>query len=1192
MERGVFQFVLRFSKRDQIVLIIVTLLSLPFYFFSLDLPKQIVDKAIKGEEKGLKFPIEYCGPFEGCGLNLTQLEFLFVLCFLFLALVFINGGFKYFLNVYRGATGERLLRRIRYQLLERVLRFPLPHFRRTSQGEVVSMVTLETEPLGGFFGDAINLPSYQGGLLITLMVFMFVQDWKLGLAAIALYPVQAWLIPKLQRQVNQLGKRRVQEVRRLSERIGEAVTGAHEIHANDTSQYELTDFSSRLGRIYDIRYEIYKKKFFIKFVNNFLALLTPFFFYSIGGWLVIRGDMSIGSLIAVLGAYKDVSAPWKMLLGYYQRLEDARIKYEQLIEKFETGDLLEEEKLTEEPEVLPKLEGPLSASNVSFTEDDGLKIIDGASMTVNLPGHFALVGPPGGGKVEFAQLMARLLSPSGGKITIGEDDFAKMPEAVTGRKIAYAGQSPYIFSGSFKDNLLYGLKHRPVREPEYDDAMKAERVKVIAEARGSGNLDYDPNADWVDWDTVGVKSEDELVEKVIHTLGVVDLESDVYQIGLRQRIDPQAQPDLAQNLLRAREMMRKNLDERHLADFVESFDAQTYNNNASVAKNILFGTPVGEAFEIENLGENAYAMSVLDQVGMREEFILKGQRLAEIMVDLFQGLPPDHEFWERFSFISSDDLPEFQAILKRLSMDGLDNASEEDRAALVELPFKLIPARHHLGLVDDDFRERILEARKVFAENLPAVLRESIEFFEAGSYNAAASIQDNILFGKIASERAESSDMVGEELLKVVQDVGIRTEVIRRGLEFDVGIGGSRLSPIQRQKLAVARSLMKQPDLFILNEALSSLDSESQNRIVGNVIEAQEGRSFMLVPSETALDRSFDHVFKIEGGKVSGQGESAPVASNGESSDDSGSDIGGGFGEEIDVLASIPLFAGMDRSKLKMLAFASERYNYPSGEVVFRQGEVGDNAYVVIDGEADVLLELSEGTRHLVTMKRNDLYGELALLCEAPRTATIKAATDLTVMAIAKDIFFKVIAEDTETSIRLTRSVAERLERTTRDLSDAATIHDAITNLPDQRLFVDHIRQTIARDKRFGEKSGLLWFDIAEDYGTHGSIETDEQKDVLREIGSRIHDCIRETDMAARIGEFKFAIVFTPAQEDGGAKRLATRIVESLKQPISINNHNYQLSHGCKFLFRKLESRDPQEQYALLQADDGEVLEI
>ena len=444
MERGVFQFVFRYSKAQQLVLILVVIASLPFYFFSLDIPKQIVDKAIRGSD----FPTNYYG------LDLEQVPFLMVLCAIFLILVVVNGGFKFFLNVYRGAAGERLLRRLRYQLIERVLRFPLPQFRKTSQGEVVSMVTLETEPLGGFFGDALNLPSYQGGLLLTLMGFMFVQDWKLGLAAIALYPVQGWLIPKLQRQVNALGKQRVQSVRRLNERIGEAVTGAHEVHANDTSQYELADYSTRLGKIFDIRYQIYKKKFFIKFVNNFLALLTPFFFYSIGGWLVIVGDMTVGSLIAVLGAYKDVSAPWKMLLGYYQRKEDARIKYEQLIEKFELNDLLEEEKLVAEPDDKPAMTGQLVAANTSLSEDDGLKVVDGASMRVDLPSHFAVVGPPGGGKGEFSQMIARLLNPSGGKISLNDTDLSGLPEAFTGRQISYAGQTPYIFGGTIRDNLL------------------------------------------------------------------------------------------------------------------------------------------------------------------------------------------------------------------------------------------------------------------------------------------------------------------------------------------------------------------------------------------------------------------------------------------------------------------------------------------------------------------------------------------------------------------------------------------------------------------------------------------------------------------------------------------------------------------------------------------------------------------
>ena len=294
------------------MLLALTALSFPFLYFSLDLPKTIVNEAIGGSE----FPKVLFG------YELDQLDYLLTLSGAFLILVFVNGGFKYAVNVYRGVVGERMLRRLRFQLVGHVLRFPIPHFRRVSQGEVVSMVSAETEPLGGFIGDCLALPAFQGGTLITILVFMFVQDWVLGLAAIALYPIQAWLIPKLQRKLNQLKKKRVVLVRKLSERIGEVVNGVQEIHAHDTSQLELADFSERLGGIYEVRYQIYKQKFFIKFLNNFIAQITPFF-YSIGGYLVITGDLTLGALVAALAAYKDLSAPWKELLNYYQILEDA-----------------------------------------------------------------------------------------------------------------------------------------------------------------------------------------------------------------------------------------------------------------------------------------------------------------------------------------------------------------------------------------------------------------------------------------------------------------------------------------------------------------------------------------------------------------------------------------------------------------------------------------------------------------------------------------------------------------------------------------------------------------------------------------------------------------------------------------------------------------------------------------------------
>ena len=213
MPKSVFAYIWRYSRLQQIILTLVTLFSFPFLYYSLDLPKLIVNEAIGGAGS----------PYDVLGVELDQIEYLFALSGIFLALVFVNGGFKYFINVYVGVMSERLLRRLRYNLFERVLRFPLPHFRKTSQGEIVSMITAEAEPLGGFFGEAFSLPLYQGGILVTISAFIFIQDPLMGLASIAFYPLQGYLIPKLQKRVNLLGKQRVQNVRRMSEHIGEAV---------------------------------------------------------------------------------------------------------------------------------------------------------------------------------------------------------------------------------------------------------------------------------------------------------------------------------------------------------------------------------------------------------------------------------------------------------------------------------------------------------------------------------------------------------------------------------------------------------------------------------------------------------------------------------------------------------------------------------------------------------------------------------------------------------------------------------------------------------------------------------------------------------------------------------------------------------------------------------------------------------
>ncbi|NQW12327.1 MAG: ATP-binding cassette domain-containing protein [Alphaproteobacteria bacterium] len=844
----------------------MTGLSFPFLYLSLDLPKQIINDAL-GAKSGKAFPTTWLG------FEFEQLEFLWTLSFLFLVLVCINGAFKYYVNVFRGQLGERMLRRLRYILFARILRFPLSHFRKVSQGEIIPMITAEVEPLGGFIGDSLALPAFQGGTLLTILTFMFVQDPILGLAAIALYPIQMYIIPKLQAQVNALGKQRVRAVRALSDRIGENISGIGEIHANDGARLSLARFTTRLDRIYDIRFEIYRRKFFIKFLNNFLAQLTPFFFYSIGGYLAITGDLSLGALVAVLAAYKDLSAPWKELLNFYQRLQDAFIKYEQVIEQFDPPGTMDAEMQTTEPESVPRLDTPIKTSNLGLVDDDGVVLLESVGLTIPSGQKVALLGPSSGGKEALTLVLSRLQPPTSGQIAIGEHDLASLPEAVTGRRVGYVGSSAYVFTTTIRENLLIGAMHRPLSEPERDDNAMSVWRKNLADARITGNSTDDPDADWVDYQAIGVAGPDALPERLMELLDIVDLRDDCYVLGLRGTIDPVARPDVAERVLSARRAFAEKLKgDPALGDLVEPFAADRYNTNATVAENLLFGTPVGAAFTADTIAAHPYVRQTLDSVGLTDDFIKMGREMAATMVELFADLPSDHEFFSQFSFISPDDLPEFQTLIQRIDRGGLDPLGEEDRARLLSLPFKLIPARHRLGMLDDAMQVRILNARRSFAENLPEELRVSVAFFSTAAYNAAASLQDNILFGKVAYGQADANARIGVLIAEVLDGLGLRDTVIEVGLDFNVGIAGSRLSASQRQRIGIARVLLRRPDVLVFNDAVAMLDAASQSRVVAAVLRQAKDTTVIWTTQRPEIAAAFDRVIMMQGGQLTADG--------------------------------------------------------------------------------------------------------------------------------------------------------------------------------------------------------------------------------------------------------------------------------------------------------------------------------
>jgi ABC-type multidrug transport system fused ATPase/permease subunit len=871
LDRSIYGYILHYSFREQLYLVIVTLLSFPFLYYSLDLPKLIVNRAISGKE----YPQQFLG------IEFDQIPYLILLCCIFLALVLINGWFKLHLNTKKGQVGERMLRRLRYQLYERVLRFPLHHFDRTATGQVIAMMTGELEPVGGFIGESFALPISQGGTLLTIFAFMFIQDPVLGAAAVAFFPLQGYLIPKMQRIIRALGRQRVRKVRVLSDRIAETIAARAEIRANDAAAYQLADISDRLGEIYDIRFEIYNRKFFVKFLNNLIGNFTPFLFFLIGGYFVIKGNLSFGALVAVLAAYKDISSPWKELLDFYQNQQDVAIKYEQVVEQFAVPDMLDKRLLLDGPESVEPLRGEITAANLSVVDSDGIPMLEGVSFDFPLGSDVAIVGQSGSGRNLVPQLFARLVTPTSGRLVIGDTDLNNVPLAVSGRRIGYVGPITYLFSTSVRDNLLLGLRHRPNRVPNDAPPSDLSRARAIEEARKSGNIDYDVAADWVDYRQAGVANAAELDLRIVEVLRLVDLEEDVHLFGLRGRLDPDRQPDAAERVLDARRVLADRLECGGLAHLVERFDPDRYNTNSPVWVNLLFGTPIGPAFEGDALARNAYLQNVLDQTGLTHELLEVGAGVARMMIGLFTGLRPEHGFFEEFAFVSADDLPVFEGILKRMETAGVENLLQPPRERLLSLAFKLVAARDPLDLIDAKLQQRILEARRAFAARLPEELRSSVEFFDPERYNAAASIQENVLFGTVVRGESGGREHVHTAITEVLDELGLRRTLIEVGLDYSVGTGGSRLSEAQRQKLAIATAVLKRPDLMALNDATAVLDGVTEIALLDRLKAEFAERSLVWSLHRPRLASAFDQVLVMEHGRLVDQGPPAELEKSG-----------------------------------------------------------------------------------------------------------------------------------------------------------------------------------------------------------------------------------------------------------------------------------------------------------------------
>ena len=140
--------------------------------------------------------------------------------------------------------------------------------------------------------------------------------------------------------------------------------------------------------------------------------------------------------------------------------------------------------------------------------------------------------------------------------------------------------------------------------------------------------------------------------------------------------------------------------------------------------------------------------------------------------------------------------------------------------------------------------------------------------------------------------------------------------------------------------------------------------------------------------------------------------------------------------QETDLLRKVPMFAKLEASKLKLLAFTSEIMVFDDGDVVFHAGDQADCAYVIMDGAVDIVTDTAKGSVIASTLRKNQLFGEMALLNNAPRNATLVASGTLQVMKITGEMFLRLLSENADLALDVMRQLSDKLAKSHRQVEE------------------------------------------------------------------------------------------------------------------------------------------------------------
>lgn len=372
---------------------------------------------------------------------------------LMLVVYLLNNFFQAVAGWLMATASQRALKELRQDLFRHVQTLPMSFFDRNPAGQLMSRLTNDIDAINQAISQ--NVTTLLAGVLslVGILIAMFALDIWLALASVLVVPIMFWFTQFVAKYTRRGFRELQKRVGEMNGVIEEAISGQKVVKAFRRNDAVVATFREHNAAVYHAG--VYANTYALllmpltSVLGNFFVIVLAAF----GGWLALRGLVSVGVIATFIIYGQNFINPLRMLANMYNSIQSALAGAERVFEIIDTPAEVDHVARAAAPKML---NGQVNFEHVQFAYTPDTPIIKEMTLSAKAGETIALVGPTGAGKTTIINLLTRFYETNGGAIYIDGTDIRQMPKADLRRQLALVLQDTFLFADTVLENIRYG----------------------------------------------------------------------------------------------------------------------------------------------------------------------------------------------------------------------------------------------------------------------------------------------------------------------------------------------------------------------------------------------------------------------------------------------------------------------------------------------------------------------------------------------------------------------------------------------------------------------------------------------------------------------------------------------------------------------------------------------------------------